>query len=120
MENSIILPIDGVKSVSQYLNSEQLGELILAFISPASGGDPGEMEPAVGLAYCFLKDRVQIRSEVCDSIAEHSDCSKAQQSTLPASGSDPSDHSQNRSDSSVGVLDNLDGNKYIRYSRRAC
>ena len=111
MENSIILPIDGVKSVSQYLNSEQLGELILALIASTSGEDPGEMEPAVGLAYCFLKDRARIRSEICDPIAECSDITKVQQSNHPESGSDPSsDHSENRSDGSAGVLDNPDGN----------
>lgn len=83
MENYIILPIDDIKNVRKYLNNEQVGKVLLALIAFADGEDPGEMEPAVGMAFSFVKAHIQVKPSIQEPLTEHIGISTVLQADVP-------------------------------------
>lgn len=111
MENGFFIPIDAIVNVRKFLSSEQIGKMILALTAFANSEDPGEMEPAVGIAFNFLKDRIQTGHAIHKANTECRDINEFQQASLPvAADPDSSDRSQKGSDSSCAVQNTPDDN----------
>ena len=96
MGNCIILPIDDIKGVRNYLNYEQIGKVLLALIAFTDGEDPGEMEPAVGIAFSFVKTHTQLKPTIQKPVEEHIGINTVLQADVPPAVPASSDSSRSQ------------------------
>ena len=67
--DSFILHIDDIQKLNDHLSPEDIGKVILSLCSFVTGEEPCDMDAGVGIAYDFMKSRIQRDQEAYEKKA---------------------------------------------------